>query len=209
MFKEKTLKQRYKLFWRREFKLIGNKQIEVYKHSPLSSEIRTFMLNDINPLSMRHKDVDKKSFKYFCYIFFISLLCFLFSISLSPKSSSELIMTGILFFMLSLVCLLAAFLNSIDMIIFFPLHSPVSILEIVPNKPSKTTVDDFINELTRRINSIKYPDNITKTQLNEQYIRHLDFLCDQMVITEEEHASIVARLHEKAKESNVVSLNVH
>jgi hypothetical protein len=95
------------------------------------------------------------------------------------------------------------------MIIFFPLHSPVSILEIVPNKPSKTTVDDFINELTRRINSIKYPDNITKTQLNEQYIRHLDFLCDQMVITEEEHASIVARLHEKAKESNVVSLNVH
>lgn len=153
MLKEKTLKQRYKLFLSKEFKLIGNEQIEISIKSLLSSHISVLMLKDINPLSTQHKKINKKLLKYFGFIFTISLLCFLYSSGLSSNNSDKLTMTGILFLLLSFACLMIAYISSENMIIFNSLHSNTPILSIDTNKPSNHDVNDFVNELTSRIKS--------------------------------------------------------
>ena len=76
---------------------------------------------------------------------------------------------------------------------------------IKPKSPSQEIVDDFVDSLERRIKSISYGGNLTKNEKYQIYIKHLEFLLEQKVITDEEFKIISQRIG-GSSDNNIVSL---
>lgn len=64
----------------------------------------------------------------------------------------------------------------------------------------------FMDTLRKKINSIRYPDELAPNQKVNIYRKHLEFLRDEGVIRSDEHDSIVARLERKVRPADVVNL---
>ncbi|MEW8625314.1 MAG: hypothetical protein AB2551_06145 [Candidatus Thiodiazotropha sp.] len=106
------------------------------------------------------------------------------------------------FTFVSLIKLQGAYVN---LLIFNDRRTMDAIFSISPTNPSKKEVEEFINILESRIKAIEYGSDFSKTEMAAIYMRHLDFLLNEEVLTKEEYKIVENRVKNKDK-NTVVSL---
>lgn len=106
------------------------------------------------------------------------------------------------FTFVSLIKLKGAYVN---LLIFNDRRTMDAIFSISPTNPSKKEVEEFVNALESRIKAIEYGSGFSNTEKTAIYIRHLEFLLNEEVLTNEEYKIIENRVKNKDK-NRVVSL---
>ncbi|MES9941857.1 MAG: hypothetical protein ABW104_05750 [Candidatus Thiodiazotropha sp. 6PLUC2] len=106
------------------------------------------------------------------------------------------------FTFVSLIKLKGAYVN---LLIFNDRRTMDTIFSISPTNPSKKEVEEFVNALESRIKAIEYGSGFSNTEKTAIYIRHLEFLLNEEVLTNEEYKIIENRVKNKDK-NRVVSL---
>lgn len=91
-------------------------------------------------------------------------------------------------------------------VVFFRNDDGEELFKIRQQPKDKEQISVFANQLSERIEAIRYPTNLSLNEQMELYQRHLAFLLDEEVVTQEEHDAIEARLQKRKTGASVFKL---
>ena len=162
-----------------------------------------FPLEQISPQPNELKEVS------IGWIFISSIFAFVtisaFS-SLISDPKLEAVVITVMFFLISLACILNTIQLSQNVLIYKSNVTGQFLFAIMRKYPSTEAVDSFVSELKKRIEAFRTPDKLSPEDSTELYMRHLDYLFNEEVITREEHDKVVNRLNEKTSRTNILNI---
>jgi len=195
--------------------MFGAKEVKVNKNIDLIYIERSFLKKHEIPIDLEILDPKPYSYKHISIkaIFLVVILAVLTLWSLYGALTAKLeANVPILYFLaglgavLTLLGLINAKNKSSNLLIFTNRNNGANVFAIAAAKPSKEAVSNFSAELSKRISSIKYPENIPLEQRLDIYSKHLEYLMNEGVLSEEVVTSALKKLEEKSKGAAVLKM---
>lgn len=198
--------QKVGLFDKNHFEILGNTELKITYKGWFKSHSRKIPLGAINPNPIDYKKVNLSAL-------FVGLLCLLVlvasiygSIKGLGKNNVVFMVAGLGSASFALLTLKNFFRSTAKLLLFQHSESDTNLFILFPSRGAKSEVNAFINTLTERIKSIRYPESLSLEQKKDIYYRHLHFLLNESVITEQELITIVERLETKKEKASVIRL---
>ena len=91
-------------------------------------------------------------------------------------------------------------------VVFFRADDGEELFKVRQQKQDIRSINQFCEALSERIESIRYPTNLSRAEQQELYQKHLMFLLEEQVLTEQEYQVALARIDKNQSEKNVFKL---
>jgi hypothetical protein len=206
MYSELEIEQKLGLFEKNIFHLFSNNEIEICHKGLFKSQSARIPLDLINPNPVRFKKFNIKAFLIF-------ILCLLVAVASqfgyyqgSISASEFPIVLGVAFGFFALLALNSCIKGSVAATVFLHKTTGSNLFALFPSKTEKSEFESFVKALVKRINSIRYPNDLSPTQKAEVYTRHIEYLLNEGVITNQEFTSILSRLEQSKKSADIFKL---
>lgn len=195
--------------------ILGAREVKVNKNIDLVYIERSFLKKHEVPIDLEILDSKPYSYKHISVkaLILVAILAILTFWSFYGALTAELeANVPILYFVaglgavLTLLGLINAKNKSSNLLIFTNRNNGANVFAISASKPSKEAVSKFSDELSQRISSIKYPENIPLEQRVNIYSKHLEYLMNEGVLSEEVVADALKKLDEKPKGASVLKM---
>ncbi|UDL07147.1 hypothetical protein [Marinobacter sp. CA1] len=203
------LEQRYFPFKKVVLTVNDDRELEFTSSSLSNSTTTSIPIDNLTsrPTTYRHlKVVTISAFLLSTALALISLYIMITTADSEDTGAKALVAFLVFgtFSFVSMVKLQGAYKN---LLIFNDRRTSEGIIFLSPSKPSKKAVEEFVDELERKIKAIEYSNKLSKNEKVSIYLRHLKFLASEKVITEDELNTIVERLRRRSSASVVPIYN--
>lgn len=189
-----------------DFKLIqkrfmGSTQVHVNKNKDLTVITSSLLKRNevpidlavIDPKPISYKNISIRHLVATTILGLISVLFLAGYFTANHEQAPIFLVLSLIVFIIFLFPLKDLYISSKSLLIYTNRHNGANLFVISPNRPSKEAVTDFISKLKDRIESIRYPENISFDEKIEIYAKHLEFLLNEGVLTEKEYNDISKR----------------
>ena len=167
---------------------------------------QTFPLDMISPRPGLNKTINLGAGIAALALFLMIGFCFIGYLNNPVRFESPLLVITSLFLLPALVSLWFFNASFTPYVVFFRADDGEELFKIRQQKQDIKKIDVFANILTERVESIRYPANLSLSEQMELYQKHLEFLLGEEVITQEEYDVIVRRVQNSRAGSNVFKL---
>lgn len=205
-FEKVTLQQSLSFGRHLEFELEGNRDVHMHYKSLFKSMTQTFPLDIISPRPGLNKTINLGAGIAALALFLIIGFCFIGYLNNPVRFESPLLVITSLFLLPALVSLWFFNASFTPYVVFFRADDGEELFKIRQQKQDIKKIDVFSKVLTERVESIRYPTNLSLSEQMELYQKHLEFLLGEEVITQEEYDVIVRRVQNNRAGSNVFKL---
>ena len=202
MYENITLEQKNLLFRRITVQLRSNRELRVSRKSLFRADKFTYPLEHLNPSPYFLKSI---SIKWIFLCLLMLLMTGAGGVFSWQQADGGLAVLAGAFGFISLICFVQIIRNSPNYLFFTSLTGG-NIFTISPHKPSQKDVDFFIEELSERAKSIRYPENISFREKAPIYRKHLDFLLHEGVLQPSEHKAALDRLVASLTKNTVIKI---
>lgn len=190
-----------------ELRIIENKRLVYSQKSLLRKQQYSINLDVLDPNPIAYRNVPSRPIGFGGVSGAMALLSLVGA--LTAKPSPELVGvygSAIFFGVISAFCFFYAYRDYRDVYIFKNRNNGENILIVARESPSASDVDNFIRQLDKRVNSIRYDENTPYEVKADVYKKHLEFLRQENVLSEEMYSHCVTRVDEKLKKAAVIKL---
>jgi hypothetical protein len=190
-----------------EIRVVENKEVIFSQRSLLRNQQYSINLDVFHPKPIAFRSVPSRPLAWAVIFGGLGLLFLASALFSSVSQDIFLLYTfAVIFGLVAASCLFSLYKNYRDVYIFKSRHNGENTLIIARGKPSEGEVNAFVDELERRIDSIKYDGNLSLEAKAEVYKKHLEFLFQEGVISQEVFSQCLASVEEKAKKAPVIKL---
>ena len=96
--------------------------------------------------------------------------------------------------------------STLEATIFLNANNGANLFAIYPKKSSSNNFAEFCDTLKSKIEAIRYPEGMTQEQKNNIYVKHLEYLLRESVLTNEEFSAAVDRLKSVRDKADIFKL---
>ncbi len=181
-----------------KFELIGNKEIIVNESTLFSHRSVPISLSILEPRPFKYKNIAVSGYVIGGLLLALSILILVLAIFTKDSRNLELFIPYLLISLgLAVFFLRKAYKASRNLIIFTNINNGANVLLIDIKTNNESEINKFCEEITKRASSIRYPDGTPYDQKIEIYTKHLEYLTNEEVISEEECEQFIKRLNDK------------
>ncbi|MFD2095147.1 hypothetical protein ACFSJ3_04060 [Corallincola platygyrae] len=199
MYTDLLLEQRISLFSKRIAELNSNQEVIITHKNLGRSHRASYPLSALNS-----KPVEYTNFSWLALIFAILSFSgsgyFLWLQSQGGTNSGAHAALTFFIGLIGVYCVIGIVRSYQSLYVFLNKATGGQAFSLNKRGGGKNAVESFIAELSKRIESIHYPDSLTPQQKQEIYAKHLDFLLAEEVLTADEHSSILNRMLKSSAE---------
>lgn len=205
-FEKVTLQQSLSLGRTLEFELEGNRDVHMHYKSLYKSLSQTFPLDMISPRPGMNKTINLGAGIAALTLFLMIGFCFIGYLNNPLRFENPLIVITSLFLPPALIALWFFNASFTPYVVFFRADDGEELFKIRQQKQDIKKIDVFAKVLSERIESIRYPTNLSLSEQMELYQKHLEFLLGEEVITQEEYDVFIVRVKNNRAGTNVFKL---
>jgi len=194
------------MFGATEIKVNGNIDLIYSDKSFFRKKDIPISLDLLDPKPYSFKEIPIKSL-FIAFVFALIATLFLYGYFNADSNTKPVLM--FFFIAVSIITglsIVGVINNSANYLVFTNKNNGANVFLISPKSPSKNDVDIFVEELRKRIDSIRYPENIPIHQMKEIYLKHIEFLREQEVLNDDEVNTLVSRLEKKTGKADVIKI---
>lgn len=188
------------------FEVEGNRDVHMHYKSLFKSQSQTFPLDLINPRPGLNKSINLAAGIAALFLLLIIGFCLLGYAQNPERFSQPLLVLTILFLPPALVALWFFNASFTPSVVFFRVDDGDEMFKIPQFPHNKVELEQFAKDLSERIESIRYPGNLSHAEQVELYQKHLDFLLNEQVLSQSEYDAALHRLETRRASGNVFKL---
>ncbi|MCE2595085.1 hypothetical protein K6Y31_09670 [Motilimonas cestriensis] len=186
--------------------VFSDRDMTVTTKSLFNTSSFTMPIDQLSARPTRHRKIKIVGILTFVVSFIVSIVAtyYLSMGDISQGSGERALFALIIFGTISLFSFSSVMSSYTNLLIFTDGRTREGIFAIKPSTPSETEVTGFVNALEARLKSISYGTGYSRSEMQVIYSKHLEFLLNEQVITQDEYQGIFSRMQKT--EQNIVSL---
>lgn len=184
----------------------GNRDLHTHYQSLFKTMDQSYPLDLISSRPGISKNINLGAGIAALVLLLIIGVCLIGFVQNPERFVNPLIVLSSLFLPPALVALYFFNASFTPYVVFFRSDDGEELFKIRQQPKDKEKISVFARQLSERIEAIRYPTNMTLNEQMELYQRHLEFLLDEEVITQEEHDKIQGRIQKRKAGASVFKL---
>lgn len=189
-----------------KFEVEGNRDLHMHYKSLFKSQSQTFPLDIISPRPGLNKSINLGAGIAALVLFLMIGFCFIGYIQNPIRFENPLIVVSSIFLPPALIGLWFFNASFTPFVVFFRADDGEELFKIRQQKKDVPAISAFAKGLSERIETIRYPTNLSLSEQMELYQKHLEFLLNEEVLTDEEYQVFLHRIQDRRSGSNVFKL---
>lgn len=205
-FERVTFKQSLSFKRQLVLEVEGNRDLHMHYKSLFKTQSQSFPLDIISPRPGLNKNINLAAGISSLILLLMIGFCVIGYIQNPLRFESPLVVITSLFMPPALLGLWIFNSSFTPYVVYFRADDGEELLKIKRQKMDIKNIANFSNVLSERIESIRYPTNLSLSEQMELYQKHLEFLLGEEVITQEEFNTIIERVQNSRTGTNVFKL---
>lgn len=184
-------------------KLKNRRQLSILRESFFNKQEDICNLNEISTNPVLYKNLPKGLFIWgICLLAFtlISFVAWLVAGTGDDNNGISLLLVGGI---ISAVCLGEAYRQYLSVYLYKSVNDGRTLFYIDSSRPSKKSIDLFMKELEKKITDINYNPDYSAQEMSEIYMKHLEYLFTEKVLSKEAYEESVLNINKKYSAENV------
>ena len=186
---------------------VGDDDTLTFRHERFLNKVEyKYLLDNIDPKFDVYKSFSVPALVFSVVSFFLSIICAWYGRHyFQPPDDGIYIFFAIVFVVTSIVSGYKAHKSKVNLISFNNINGQ-RLFSMLGNKPSEAAIGRFCDDLKQKIERIKYNGEISPERMAGILERHVVFLYEHQVLTEQEALAAIDKIKEKQK-PKIVHLN--
>ena len=205
-FKPVTFQQTLPLKRVVNLEIEGNRDLHMHYKSPFKTQSLTFPLDIISPRPGVNKSINLAAGIAALSLFLMIGFCLVGYVQNPVRFGNPLLVVTCVFLPPALLALWFFNDSFTPDLVFFRADDGEELFKIRQQKQDATKPKAFADALAERIDSIRYPGNLSRADQLELYQKHLAFLFDEQVLSETEYQTILTRLEKQQQSGSIFKL---
>lgn len=205
-FKKVTFKQSLSFKRNLVLEVEGNRDLHMHYKSLFKTQSQTFPLDIISPRPGLNKTINLAAGISSLILLLMIGFCLIGYIQNPVRFESPLVVITSLFMPPALLGLWLFNSSFTPYVVYFRADDGEELFRVRQQKADIKNIANFSNVLSERIESIRYPTNLSLSEQMELYQKHLEFLLGEEVITQEEFNTIIERVQDSRTSTNVFKI---
>jgi hypothetical protein len=174
--------------------------------SVFKTQTQTFPLDIVSPRPGLNKTINLGAGIAALVLLLMIGFCFIGYVQNPARFENPLVVITSIFLPPALIALWFFNASFTPYVVFFRADDGEELFKIRQQKDDIKAIANFANVLTDRIESIRYPTNLSLSEQMELYQKHLEFLLGEEVLTQKEYDNIIQRVQDKRTSTKVFKL---
>jgi hypothetical protein len=205
-FEKITFKQSLSFKRHLQFEVESNRDLHMHYKSVFKTQTQTFPLDIVSPRPGLNKTINLGAGIAALVLLLMIGFCFIGYVQNPARFENPLVVITSIFLPPALIALWFFNASFTPYVVFFRADDGEELFKIRQQKDDIKAIANFANVLTDRIESIRYPTNLSLSEQMELYQKHLEFLLGEEVLTQKEYDNIIQRVQDKRTSTKVFKL---